>query len=329
MEANRAPRQPSDSKPFRLGQRTFEPSELVVMAIVNRTPDSFYDKGATFAQDAALRAVEAAVRDGAEIIDIGGVKAGPGGDVDATEEIRRVAGLVSAVRERHPDLVISVDTWRSEVGEVVAQAGADLLNDTWGGVDPRLAEVAGRHGIGLVCAHAGGLRPRTRPHRVAYADVTADVIRQVSALADRAVAAGVRRDAIMIDPAHDFGKNTWHSLELTRRLGDLVATGWPVLVAVSNKDFIGETLGQPVQARGEGTIATLAVSAWAGARVLRVHDAASTRQALVAVAALRAATRDAATRDAATRDAATRDAATRDAATRSAAPRAPGGDVAT
>ena len=141
-----------------------------------------------------------------------------------------------------------------------------------------------------MCAHAGGLRPRTRPHRVAYADVTADVISHVTGLAGRAVAAGVRRDAIMVDPAHDFGKNTWHSLELTRRLGELVATGWPVLVAVSNKDFIGETLGQPVQRRGEGTIATLAVSAWQGARVLRVHDVAVTRQALAAVGALRAAT---------------------------------------
>ncbi len=160
--------------------------------------------------------------------------------------------------------MISVDTWRAEVGEVVAQAGADLLNDTWGAVDPRLAPVAASRGIGLVCAHAGGLRPRTRPHRIAYADVTVTVLSHVTGLAERAVAAGVRRDAIMVDPAHDFGKNTWHSLQLTRRLGELVATGWPVLVAVSNKDFIGETLGQPVQARGEGTIATLAVSAWQG-----------------------------------------------------------------
>ena len=265
---------------LRLGSREFPPESFGIMAVVNRTPDSFFDRGATYAFGAALEAADRAVAEGADIVDIGGVKAGPGGEVDAAEEIRRVAGLVSAVRERHPDIVISVDTWRAEVGEVVAQAGADLLNDTWGGVDPRLAEVAARHGIGLVCAHAGGLRPRTRPHRIAYADVTADVISHVTALADRAVAAGVRRDGIMIDPAHDFGKNTWHSLELTRRLGELVATGWPVLVAVSNKDFIGETLGQPVQARGDGTIATLAVSAWQGARVLRVHDVPSTRQAL-------------------------------------------------
>jgi len=120
------------------------------------------------------------------------------------------------------------------------------------------------------------------------------VIGHVRRLADRAVAAGVRPDGIMVDPAHDFGKNTWHSLELSRRLGELVATGWPVLVAVSDKDFIGETLGQPVRARGEGTIATLAVSAWEGARVLRVHDVPGAREALAAVTSVRDAARAAA-----------------------------------
>lgn len=270
-----------------LGGREFPPGSFGIMAVINRTPDSFYDRGATYAFGAALEAADRAVAEGADIVDIGGVKAGPGDDVDAAEEVRRVAGLVAAVRERHARIVISVDTWRSEVGEVVAQAGADLLNDTWGGLDPRLAEVAAAHGMGLVCAHAGGVRPRTRPHRVAYADVTRDVTTYVTRLAEHAVAAGVRRDRILIDPAHDFGKNTWHSLELTRRLGELARTGWPVLVAISNKDFIGETLGRPVSRRGEGTIAALAISAWEGARVLRVHDVAATRHALGAVASLR------------------------------------------
>jgi dihydropteroate synthase len=271
---------------LRLGARSFD--GFAVMAVVNRTPDSFFDRGATYAFGAALAAVDRAVAEGADIVDIGGVKAGPGDDVDVAEELRRVVDLVAAVRDRHPALVISVDTWRAEVGEAVAAAGADLLNDTWGGVDPRLAEVAAAHGIGLVCAHAGGQRPRTRPHRVAYADVVADVVGHVTAEAERAAALGVRRDAILIDPAHDFGKNTRHSLEVTRRLGELTATGWPVLVAVSNKDFIGETLGQPVERRGVGTMAVLGVSAWLGARVFRVHDPAGARRALTAVAALAA-----------------------------------------
>ena len=272
---------------LRLGRREWPPGSFAVMPVINRTPDSFFDQGATREFGAALDAAGRAIAAGADIVDIGGVKAGPGDDVDVAEEIRRVAGLVAAVRDVHPDVVISVDTWRAEVGEAVAAAGADLLNDAWGGVDPRLAEVAARHGMGLVCAHAGGLTPRTGPHRPAYADVTASVIEYVTAAADRAVAAGVRPDGILIDPAHDFGKNTWQSLEVTRRLDELADTGWPVLVAVSNKDFIGETLGTRVGERAEGTIAALAISAWLGARAFRVHDAAAARGALEAIEQLR------------------------------------------
>ncbi|MBO2440716.1 dihydropteroate synthase [Actinomadura nitritigenes] len=273
-----------DAAPLRLNGRDL--GRHAIMAVVNRTPDSFFDKGATYGFGAALEAVDRAVADGADIIDIGGVKAGPGEDVGVAEELRRVVDLVAAVRDRHPGVVISVDTWRAEVGAAVAEAGADLLNDTWGGPDPALAEVAAAHGVGLVCAHAGGLDPRTRPHRIGYDDVVADVIGHVTAEAERAVALGVAREAILIDPAHDFGKNTRHSLEITRRLGELTATGWPVLVAVSNKDFIGEALGRPVDKRGVGTMAVLGVSALLGARVFRVHDVAAARRALDAVAAV-------------------------------------------
>ena len=256
------------------------------MAVINRTPDSFFDRGATSEFGAALDAASQAVADGADIIDLGGVRAGPGEEVSQAAEIDRVAGLVTAIRERHPDIVISVDTWRGQVGEVVAAAGADLLNDAWGGADPRLAEVAAKAGVGLVCSHAGGLPPRTRPHRPAYADVAGDVTGYVLDYAERAVVAGVRPSSILVDPAHDFGKNTWQSLELTRRLGELAGTGWPVLAAVADKDFIGETLGLPVDQRAEGTIATLAICAWLGARIFRVHDVPAARQALTAVAEL-------------------------------------------
>jgi dihydropteroate synthase len=272
---------------LRLGTREWHPGSFGIMAVINRTPDSFFDRGATAEFSAALDAASQAVTDGADIVDIGGVKAGPGEEVTSAAEIDRVAGLVAAVRERHPDVVISVDTWRAEVGEVVAQAGADLLNDAWGGADPRLAEVAAAHRIGLVCSHAGGLPPRTRPYRPAYRDLVRDVTAYVTDYAERSVAAGVRECSILVDPAHDFGKNTWQSLELTRRLADLVATGWPVLVAVAEKDFIGETLALPVDQRAEGTLATLAVCAWQGARVFRVHDVPAARQALTAVAAMR------------------------------------------
>ncbi|SDN28183.1 Dihydropteroate synthase [Actinacidiphila guanduensis] len=271
---------------IRLGTREFGEREPVIMAIVNRTPDSFYDQGATFTDEPALERVEQVIAEGAAIVDIGGVKAGPGEEVTAGEEILRTVGFVAEVRRRHPDVVISVDTWRHEVAEAVCEAGADLLNDAWGGVDPKLAEVAARYGAGLVCTHAGGVRPRTRPHRIGYEDVMADILRVTVGLAERALALGVRRDGILIDPGHDFGKNTRHSLEATRRLPEMTATGWPVLVSLSNKDFVGETLDRPVKERLIGTLATTAVSAWLGAQVYRVHEVAETRQVLDMVASL-------------------------------------------
>lgn len=265
---------------LRLGRREFDTHEPVIMAIVNRTPDSFYDQGATFRDEPALDRVEQAVAEGAAIIDIGGVKAGPGEHVDAAEEARRTVGFVAEVRRRHPDVVISVDTWRHEVGEAVCEAGADVLNDAWGGVDPKLAEVAARYGAGIVCTHAGGVEPRTRPHRTSYEDVMDDILRVTVGLAERAEALGVPRESIMIDPGHDFGKNTRHSLEATRRLAEMTETGWPVLVSLSNKDFVGETLDKPVKERLLGTLATTAVSAWLGAQVYRVHEVAETKQVL-------------------------------------------------
>jgi dihydropteroate synthase len=273
--------------PLRLRRRIFADTDLLVMAIINRTPDSFYDKGATFTDDAAMAAVERAVTDGADIVDIGGVKAGPGDDVSTAEEVRRVAPFVAAVRARHPELVISVDTWRAAVAATCLDEGADVVNDAWGGVDPDVAGVVAAADAALVCTHAGGQQPRTRPHRVAYDDVVADVLATTATLAERAVGSGVRRESVLIDPGHDFGKNTYHSLEVTRRLPELVATGWPVLVSLSNKDFVGETLDRPVPERLVGTLATTAVSAWLGARVFRVHNVSETRQTVDMVATLR------------------------------------------
>ena len=272
---------------LRLGRHTFGADELLIMAIVNRTKDSFYDRGATWDAEVALDRVRAVVAEGADIVDIGGVKAGPGEEVTVADEIERTASFVAAVREEFPSVVISVDTWRHEVGAAVCEAGADLLNDAWGGWDPQLAEVAARYGVALVCTHAGGARPRGRPHRVAYDDVVADVLRRTVGEAERAVGLGVARESVLIDPGHDFAKNTWHSLELTRRLGELVVTGWPVLVAVSNKDFIGEALGRPLTDRLHGTLAATSVCAWLGARVFRAHDVAETRQTLDMIAIIR------------------------------------------
>ncbi|MDQ3664932.1 MAG: dihydropteroate synthase [Actinomycetota bacterium] len=256
------------------------------MAIVNRTPDSFYDRGATFSDAAAMDAVDLAVADGADIVDIGGVKAGPGAEVDVAEEIRRAVPLITAVRQRHPDVLVSVDTWRGAVARAACDAGVDLINDSWGAVDPTLGEVAAEYGVGVVCAHTGGTPPRTRPHRVRYADVVVDVITDVTTQARRLVELGVARDAILIDPAHDFGKNTWHGLELVRRADELVATGWPVLMSLSNKDFVGETLGVGLTDRLEGTLAATALAAAAGVRIFRAHQVAATRRTVEMVASV-------------------------------------------
>ncbi|MCO6394081.1 dihydropteroate synthase [Corynebacterium lipophilum] len=257
-----------------------------VMAIINRTPDSFYDKGATFAIERALDRADTVIAQGASIVDVGGVKAGPGDEVDPAEEIERVVPVIRGIRLRHPSIRISVDTWRADVAQTAIEAGADLINDTWAGYDPELVEVAGAHRVGYVCSHTGGAVPRTRPHRVHYDDVVADVIRETTALAERAVACGVPEELVMIDPTHDFGKNTFHGLELLRRVDELVATGWPVLMALSNKDFVGETLDRAVGERVAGTLAATAWSAARGVAAFRVHEVAETLDVIRMTAAI-------------------------------------------
>jgi dihydropteroate synthase len=277
----------SEQVTLTLGPLRLEPGQYAVMAIVNRTPDSFYDGGRNVALADALNSVARSVDEGAAIVDIGGVRAGHGPTVTVAEELERVLPVLTAVRDRFPDLAISVDTWRAAVAERVVAAGADLINDTWAGTDPDVVALAAATGAGVVCSHTGGLGPRTDPHRVQYDDVVSDVITTVTAAADAAVAAGVRRDGILVDPTHDFGKNTRHSLLLTRRLDELVATGWPVLVALSRKDFVGETLDLPPADRLEGTLAATAISAWHGAHVFRTHDVQATRRVLDMVASIR------------------------------------------
>ena len=276
-----------DTGLIRFRDKTFAAGSQLVMAIVNRTTDSFYDHGATWDRERAFARVDEVVAEGADILDIGGVKAGPGDTVDETEEIARTIDFIAAVRQRHPDVVISIDTWRSAVASQALEAGADLINDAWGGHDPGLVEVAARYDAAIVCTHTGGLVPRTGPYRVEYDDVVTDAVTVTTALARSALAAGVAAESIIIDPAHDFGKNTWHSLEITRRLGEMVDTGWPVLVSVSNKDFLGEALDLPVSERVPATLAATAVCAWQGARIHRVHQVLQARQVVDFVAVAR------------------------------------------
>jgi dihydropteroate synthase len=253
------------------GRRTFDFSRrTAVMAIVNRTPDSFYDRGATYGFGAAVEAGERALAEGADWLDVGGVKGGPGAPVTEAEELDRVVPLLEALRGR-TDAVLSVDTYRPGVARRALAAGADVVNDPSGLRDPAMAEVAAEAGAGLVVMHTGG-PPRTRPHRPAYADVVAEVRAFLADRAALAVGRGLEPDRLIVDPGHDFHKNTFHSLELTRRLGELTGLGHPVLVALSNKDFVGETLDVGLDQRLEGSLAAAAFSVAAGAAIVRVHE---------------------------------------------------------
>ncbi|GAA3575005.1 dihydropteroate synthase [Amycolatopsis ultiminotia] len=266
--------------------RRITSDRALVMAIVNRTPDSFYDHGATFEEARAQEAVHRAVAEGADLIDVGGVPASEGPEVTVAEELRRVVPTVAWARETYPDLVISVDTYRAEVADAVCRAGADLINDNWAAFESEILDVAAEHGAGYICAHTNGLEPRVELPRPEYDDVVAAVVEATSTLAEKAVAAGVPREGVMIDPCIDFGKNTYQSLEVLRNVDALVATGWPVLMAMSNKGVVGETLDLPLGERVTGTLAATAVAALHGAAMFRAHQVRETRQVTEMVASI-------------------------------------------
>jgi dihydropteroate synthase len=290
-----APARPTSTTPapLRLRGRTFDAGRPAVMAIVNRTNDSFWAGNRHGDLASARRALDAAVELGADIVDVGGVRAGQEGEVVTPEqEIERVVPFLARAREDHPDLVLSLDTWRSEVARVAAaEAGLDLVNDTWAGHDHDLVHVAAQAGAGYVISHTGGLPPRTDPVGVTYAPeplgVLDDALRTLREGAERAVAAGIPADRVLVDPTLDFGKTTAHSLTLLRHTGAIVSLGFPVLQALSRKDFVGETLDLPPHDRLEGTLAATAVAAWLGATVFRAHDVRATRRVVDMVATIR------------------------------------------
>ncbi|TFB70569.1 dihydropteroate synthase [Cryobacterium glaciale] len=262
---------PQMDAPRRLiGGRTFDfDREVAVMAIINRTPDSFYDQGATFALDASVVAAHQAIADGADWIDIGGAKFAPGPAVPIEQEIERVVPVVEALRGS--GVVISVDTFHPAVAAASIAAGAHVINDTTGVHDPAMADVVADSDATLVITHslAAPRMPYPAPH---YDDVVAEVRTFLLARVERAVGRGVPRERIIIDPGHDLNKTTRHSLELTRRLGEITGLGLPTLVAVSNKDFVGESLDRPRGERVEGSLAAMTVCILQGARIVRMHN---------------------------------------------------------
>ncbi len=241
----------------------------LVMGILNRTPDSFYDGGRTGLVDSLAHAGRMAAA-GADIIDVGGVKAGLGAQVSKEEELDRVLPVVQGLRAEI-DARLSVETSRPSVAAAALEAGASIVNDVTGLAEPGLAAACARGHGKLVLMHHGG-QIRGRPRNPRYEDVVTEVLACWARLAQRAESEGLGRHDLIADPGLDFGKTTFHSLELMRRLPELIAGGLPLLIAASRKDVVGETLDLPPGERLEGSLALVALATFHGAAFVRVHD---------------------------------------------------------
>ena len=276
--------------PLILRGQTFDAARPAVMGIINRTSDSFYAPARYEDAAGVVARASAMVAEGVSIVDVGGVRAGQEGEwVDAAAEIARVKPALGALKEALPNLLLSLDTWRAEVADACAGL-IDVVNDTWQGADPGLVDVAASQGAGYVVSHTGGLAPRTDPVGVDYGPggaVVDEVARVLAAGAQRALDSGIPAERILIDPTLDFGKTTLNSLALVAHTERFVALGFPVLQAISRKDFIGETLDLPADDRLEGSLAATAIAAWQGATIFRAHDVRATRRVLDMVASLR------------------------------------------
>lgn len=254
------------------------------MGILNRTPDSFYDRGATWAFDAFLRRAEELVTAGAGLLDVGGVKAGPGPEVTEPEELERVIPAIEALRARF-DVALSVDTWRASVLDAACAAGAVVGNDISGFADPEYLPIAAKHAATVVATHIR-LRPRVADPDPVYADLVADVTTMLLDRAERATAAGLAPDQIVLDAGLDLGKTPAQSAVLLRETAVHASLGYPFLLSASNKRFIGDLLGLEVDDRRPESLASVAYGVINGARIVRVHDVAGTARVCRTIEAL-------------------------------------------
>jgi dihydropteroate synthase len=268
-----------------LGGRRYDLTRrALVMGILNRTPDSFYDRGTTFALDKLYGRAEQLVADGADVLDIGGVKAGPGPEVTEPEELDRVVPVVAGLVQRF-DTPVSVDTWRAAVARVCYAEGAVMGNDISGLADPDYAPVAAEHGAAVVVTHIR-LKPRVADPDPHYDDVVRDVAAFLSERAAGARAAGVPSERIVLDAGLDLGKTAEQSLALLRGSPVLAGLGYPLLLSASNKTFLGKVLDLELTERREASIGAAALGVAWGCRILRVHDVRGTRRARDALAAV-------------------------------------------
>lgn len=268
-----------------LGDRSYDlSSRALVMAILNRTPDSFFDRGAFWDLDAFYTLAATAVAEGADLLDVGGVKAGPGPDVSEAEELDRVVGAIEALHQRF-DLPISVDTWRASVAGAAYQVGAVMGNDISGFADPAYLTTAAGAGAAVVATHIR-LAPRVADPTPHYHDVVAEVGSFLGERAQWALAAGIPPDKIVLDAGLDLGKTAQQSLTLLRASDQLVARGYPVLLSASNKTFMGRLLELDIGDRREASLAATAFGVSLGCRIVRAHDVEGTRRVCEVLAAI-------------------------------------------
>jgi dihydropteroate synthase len=268
-----------------LGPRSYDlTTRSLVMGILNRTPDSFYDAGAHFAMGAFCRRAEELVAEGADILDVGGVKAGPGPEVGLEEELDRVVPGVEAL-SAHFDVPVSVDTWRAPVAAAAYRAGAVLGNDISGFSDPEYLTVSAAAGASVVATHIR-LRPRVPDPEPDYDDVVVTVRGFLAGRARRAEAAGIPPDRVIVDAGLDLGKTAAQSLTLLRQSRRLAELGYPLLLSASNKTFLGRILELDVDERREASLAAAAIGVAGGCRIVRAHDVRGTRRVCDILAAV-------------------------------------------
>lgn len=262
---------------LRLGDRSVDITHrALVMAILNRTPDSFFDRGQFWDFDAFLRLADQQVQAGADILDVGGVKAGPGPEVGEQEELDRVLPAIEALATRF-DTPISVDTWRASVAAGSYARGAVIGNDISGFGDPDYLPGSAAAGATVIATHIR-LQPRVADPEPTYDDVVADVATFLLDRAGRARSAGIDADRIVLDAGLDLGKTWQQSLELLRHSATLAGLGYPLLLSASNKTFLGKLLNLEIGERREASHAATALGVIGGSRIVRVHDVAGTRR---------------------------------------------------
>ena len=276
---------------FRLGDHVHDVTDrTLVMGILNRTPDSFFDAGETFTLDALLSRAEQLVAEGADVLDVGGVKAGPGPEVTEAEEVDRV---VPAIQELHArfDTPLSVDTWRAAVLRAACAAGAVLGNDISGFADPDYLPTAAELGASVVATHIR-LAPRQPDPEPRYDDLLGEVRTFLLARAGAAEAAGLAPEQIALDLGLDLGKTPAQSAVLLRESDTFASLGYTLLLSASSKRFLGELLDLAIDDRRDASLAAVAFGVMHGCRIVRVHDVAGSVRVCRMIEAVQAFERD-------------------------------------